>query len=297
MFGNTGRKLLVRLLGAALILNFSCARPIPRFTWSGELTAPAKVNFQNQSEKAETFIWDFGDGNTSLDSMPVHKFVYSGRYPVTLTAGLKNKQRTYTDMIEIKAPESCLVEIETDFGTMLAELYNDTPQHQQNFLKLAEEGYFNDLLFHRVIDGFMIQGGDPDSRGARSGQALGMGGPGYTVPAEISAGHIHLKGALAAARTQNPEKRSSGSQFYIVQGNPLTTAQLDQIEARNGIRYSTPQRDAYLEAGGTPFLDGEYTVFGRVIEGLDVIDRITEQQTDPRDRPVQDIKMKIRVIK
>ncbi len=296
MSGNACIKLSTRLLWIGLLMTFSCARPIPRFTWSGEATAPARLKFDNQSEKAETFVWNFGDGKTSTDTMPEHKFVYSGRYPVTLTATFKKKSRTLTEMIDIKAPEKCLVEIETDFGTMLAELYNDTPLHQENFQKLAREGYFDGLLFHRVIDGFMIQGGDPDSKDARPGQPLGMGGPGYTVPAEFSSELIHVKGALAAARTQNPEKRSSGSQFYIVHGSELTDQQLDQIEARKGIRYGTPQREAYLEAGGTPFLDGDYTVFGRVIEGLDVIDRITAQETDARDRPVKDVKMKIRVI-
>lgn len=286
----------MRWIGLVLLAVSSCARPIPRFTWTGETTAPARIYFDNQSEKAETFSWDFGDGNRSTDTVPTHRFVLSGRYPVTLSVQLKNKTRTLTQMIDIKAPEKCLVEIETEFGTMLAELYNDTPLHQENFLKLAQEGFFNDLLFHRVIDGFMIQGGDPDSKNAPAGKALGMGGPGYTVPAEFVAERIHIKGALAAARTQNPEKRSSGSQFYIVQGSPLTAEQLDMMEARKGIRYGTPQREAYLELGGTPFLDGEYTVFGQVVEGLEVIDSITAQETDPRDRPTRDIKMKIRVI-
>lgn len=287
---------IMRFVGLALLAVSSCARPIPRFTWTGEQTAPARIQFDNQSEKAETFSWDFGDGNLSTDTLPAHRFVLSGRYPVSLSVRLKNKTRTLTQMIDIKAPEKCLVEIETEFGTMLAELYNDTPLHQENFLKLAKEGFFNDLLFHRVIDGFMIQGGDPDSKNAKPGQSLGMGGPGYTVPAEFVAERIHVKGALAAARTQNPEKRSSGSQFYIVQGSPLTPEQLDMMEARKGIRYGMPQREAYLELGGTPFLDGEYTVFGQVVEGLEVIDRITAAETDPRDRPVSDIKMKIRVI-
>ena len=146
----------------------------------------------------------------------------------------------------------------------------------------------------------MVQGGDPDSKGARAGQGLGSGGPGYTIEAEFVDSLVHLKGAIAAARTgdaANPQKRSSGSQFYIVQGQPMTEDMLDRIEAQKGIRYSKEQREAYLEVGGTPFLDREYTVFGKVIEGLDVLDKIAAAQTDGRDRPVKDIAMKIRLIR
>lgn len=183
---------------------------------------------------------------------------------------------------------------------MLVELYDETPQHRDNFLKLAEEGYFDGLLFHRVIDGFMIQGGDPESRNAPSGKALGMGGPGYQVPAEFNSKYVHLKGALAAARQGdqvNPEKKSSGSQFYIVQGKPVSESNLQLTEARNGIQYTPEQKEEYMTIGGTPFLDQGYTVFGRVIDGLNVIDSIATVRTDSRDRPTEDVAMKIRVIK
>ena len=175
-------------------------------------------------------------------------------------------------------------------------LYDNTPQHRDNFLKLVSENYFDDLLFHRVISGFMIQGGDPGSRDARPGQRLGSGGPGYTIPAEFDVENIHVKGALAAARTggpSNPQKRSSGSQFYIVQGKPVGDAELDMMGMRSGYNYPENHREAYKEAGGTPFLDREYTVFGMVTEGLDVIDKIAAVQTVPGDRPVEDVKMKI----
>ena len=202
--------------------------------------------------------------------------------------------------IQISPPDKCLVEIETRFGNMLVELYDETPQHRDNFLKLAEEGYFDGLLFHRVIDGFMIQGGDPESRNAPSGKALGMGGPGYQVPAEFNSKYVHLKGALAAARQGdqvNPEKKSSGSQFYIVQGKPVSESNLQLTEARNGIQYTPEQKEEYMTIGGTPFLDQGYTVFGRVIDGLNVIDSIATVRTDSRDRPTEDVAMKIRVIK
>lgn len=185
--------------------------------------------------------------------------------------------------------------IETEFGDMKIKLYNTTPQHRDNFIKLAEEGFYDGLLFHRVINGFMIQGGDPDSREAAAGQSLGMGGPGYQIDAEIGA--LHLKGALAAARTPNPQRRSSGSQFYIVQGREVTDAELNQVEQVRNIQYSPEQRQLYKELGGYPSLDGEYTVFGEVVEGLDVIDKIAVVPTGPADRPVQDVKMNVRVLK
>jgi peptidyl-prolyl cis-trans isomerase B (cyclophilin B) len=292
-----------RIIGWTLValLFISCGKPLTNFNYKVENPkAPAKVEFQNQSTKAERYEWQFGDGNNSTEPSPVHTFRASGQYTIKLTAFKGEKSKTMEKNIHIKAPEKCLVEIQTDYGNMLVELYDATPQHRDNFQKLSEEGYFDGLLFHRVIRNFMVQGGDPNSRNAASGMVLGSGGPGYTIPAEFNNDLVHLKGTLAAARTGdqvNPEKRSSGSQFYIVQGQPITADQLDMVEARKGIRYSKDQREAYLKLGGTPHLDREYTVFGRVIEGLDVIDKIAGSQTDPRDRPAQDIKMKIIAIK
>lgn len=187
--------------------------------------------------------------------------------------------------------------IETDLGNIKVELYNSTPKHKENFIKLAKEGFYDSLLFHRVIPGFMIQGGDPDSKTAQPGQPLGQGGPGYTIDAEI--GEVHLRGALAAARLgdqANPERASSGSQFYIVAGQKFDENILNQIEQQNGIRYTPEQRQAYLENGGYPPLDGAYTVFGRVVEGMEVIDKIAGVERDRMDRPVQDVRMKVTII-
>ncbi len=262
--------------------------------------APAKVVFQNKSVKAERYEWDFGDGTKSKDSVGVHEYKRSGNYTVILRAFKGKKMNETTQKVHIDAPLSCLVEIETDFGTMVAELSNGTPQHRDNFIKLAEEGYFDGTLFHRVIAEFMIQGGDPNSKDAPPGQALGMGGPGYTVPAEMRDSLVHTKGALSAARLGdggNPLKASSGSQFYIVQGKVLDATMLSRIETSKGIHYTPEQKQAYTEIGGTPFLDREYTVFGHVIKGFDVLDKIAAVQKDPRDRPLKDVKMKIRVIK
>lgn len=187
------------------------------------------------------------------------------------------------------------VTIETEYGNMKVLLYNETPKHKENFLKLAKEGFFDDLLFHRVINGFMIQGGDPDSKNAPAGKMLGGGGPGYLIDAEI--GSPHFKGSLAAARTGagNPEKKSSGSQFYVVQGTVQTDAQLDNMEKFKNIKYTPAQRALYKEIGGRPDLDQEYTVFGEVVEGLDIIDKIAVVPVGQGDRPAQDVKMKIKV--
>lgn len=245
-----------------------------------------------------------------------------------------------------------LVTIKTNQGDMVAILYEETPKHKANFIKLAKEHYFDSLLFHRVIEGFMIQGGDPDSKNSAPDQPLGMGGPGYTVDAEINSKFIHAKGALSAARLgdqQNPAKASSGSQFYIVQGRVISEAELDglkidqgklntcfqqmmqnpsnqplidtlnqiymsgdmqayqqkiyslvpRMEKETGIKIykevSEEKIKAYSTVGGAPHLDGEYTVFGKVINGLDVIDKIARLQKGANDRPMEDIRMVVTV--
>lgn len=185
--------------------------------------------------------------------------------------------------------------ISTDYGDMEVKLLDSAPRHKENFGKLVSEGFYNDLMFHRVMKGFMIQGGDPDSKGAPFEKPLGSGGPGYTIPAEI--GVPHFKGMLSAARLgdeMNPSKASSGSQFFIVQGGPVDDAMLDAIERERGFKYSSAQREKYRKLGGTPMLDGEYSVFGEVVSGLEVVDKIAAVETDPRDRPKKDVKMIIK---
>lgn len=192
-----------------------------------------------------------------------------------------------------------MVKISTSYGDMTVKLYNETPQHRDNFIKLAKEGYYNDLLFHRVITDFMIQGGDPDSKNAPAGKMLGQGGPNYTIPAEFRSNLYHKKGALAAARQAdqvNPTKASSGSQFYIVQGKKWTDSELKQIEMNYGMQFTEEQKNTYKTIGGTPFLDNNYTVFGEVVEGLDVIDKIAAVAKDANDRPKTDIKMTVTVV-
>ncbi len=184
-------------------------------------------------------------------------------------------------------PKQTKVLIETEYGNMTAVLFNETPLHRDNFIKLVNQGWYNGSIFHRVINNFMIQGGGKDDK---------MNDPGYKVPAEFVGKCFHKKGALAAARQPdqvNPEKASSGSQFYIVQGTILTDAQMNQE-----VKVISPERrEIYKTIGGVPRLDDDYTVFGEVIEGLDVVDKIAAVQTGPGNKPLKDVKMKITVIK
>ncbi|RMF03377.1 MAG: PKD domain-containing protein [Bacteroidetes bacterium] len=276
----------------------SCAHPVARFAATESVPAMRPVRFDNHSEKASSYEWDFGDGTQSTEREPTHRYASSGTYTVTLKAiDEKGRQKITRQTLTVARPDRCLVSIETPMGTMIAEIYDATPLHQDNFVKLVEQKFYDSLLFHRVIQGFMIQGGDPDSRHAAPGQQLGMGGPGYTIKAEFLDSLAHVKGALAAARTNNPQKRSSGSQFYIVQGKPVSEAELNQREGRYGFRYPSYVREEYLAKGGTPSLDQEYTVFGKVIEGLDVLDRIAAVKTNRANRPEEDVWMIIRLIR
>jgi len=246
--------------------------------------------------------------------------------------------------------EETLVVITTKFGDIKLKLYDETPEHKQNFLKLANEGFYNDLLFHRIIENFMIQGGDPMSRDAGQNFMLGGNDLGYTIPAEIIPTYYHKRGALAAARTgnqTNPERRSSGSQFYIVQGEVYTHGQLDTLEMRVNFQrkeemlkkqlnelkdtlialrkqnnrelfekmvgdvrievdsiydadykfeLTDEQRKVYTTIGGYPSLDGEYTVFGEMVEGWNVLDSIAAVETNKQNRPLENVKMKIKVL-
>lgn len=194
-----------------------------------------------------------------------------------------------------QTPSHYYVEIKTSKGNGVLKLYNETPQHRDNFIKLVKEGYYDSLLFHRVINHFMIQGGDPGSKYAVANQQIGSGGPDYKVPAEILEGLIHKKGTIGAARDNNPEKASSGSQFYLVQGRVFSDAALDSLEEFRLKKKLTPlQREIYTTTGGTPHLDGAYTVFGELIDGVGLIDQIAAVKTDGNDRPVVDERMYIR---
>lgn len=257
----------------------------------------------------------------------------------------RSSSKNIKEMTKQNKPGDMLVEIKTTEGDLTVRLFGDTPRHRDNFVKLAKEGYYNGVLFHRVINEFMVQTGDPDSKTAPAGKMLGSGGPGYDIEAEIVyPTHFHKRGALAAARQGdqvNPERRSSGSQFYIVTGKAYNDSTLNQMErqlqmmqkqnifndlarehrdsimtlrrnrdqaglqalqdelvaitekkaAEAPARLTAEQREAYTTTGGTPHLDNQYTVFGEVVDGMDVIDKIEKVETDSHDRPLKDVKI------
>ena len=189
------------------------------------------------------------------------------------------------------------VKITTDMGEIVIRLSDKTPLHRDNFIKLVDEHFYDSLLFHRVIAGFMIQGGDPDSKNAPPDIMLGKGNVSYTIPAEFDSTLYHKKGALAAARNNNPEKASSGCQFYIVHGKKYADDELDMIEKQKGVYFSSAKRMTYKMLGGTPNLDMNYTVFGEVESGIEVVDQIARVQKDNSNRPVKDVHMKMEIIK
>lgn len=257
----------------------------------------------------------------------------------------RSSSKNIKEMTKQNKSGDVLVEIKTTEGDLTVRLFGDTPRHRDNFVKLAKEGYYNGVLFHRVINEFMVQTGDPDSKTAPAGKMLGSGGPGYDIEAEIVyPTHFHKRGALAAARQGdqvNPERRSSGSHFYIVTGKAYNDSTLNQMErqlqmmqkqnifndlarehrdsimtlrrnrdqaglqalqdelvaitekkaAEAPARLTAEQREAYTTTGGTPHLDNQYTVFGEVVDGMDVIDKIEKVETDSHDRPLKDVKI------
>ncbi len=198
---------------------------------------------------------------------------------------------------QTKKRKDYIVTVSTDFGAIKMVLFDQTPKHKENFIKLVQDGFYNGTLFHRIIEKFMIQGGDPVSKTAASGIKLGDGDVGYKIPAEFVPELIHKKGVLAAARDGNPQKASSGCQFYIVQGQVWDDIGYATQAARSGKKYTDEQRKIYQTIGGTPHLDGNYTVFGEVISGLNVVDSIAKQARDANNRPLKDVKMTMAIEK
>ena len=191
------------------------------------------------------------------------------------------------------------VRIKTAYGDCLIRLYNETPNHRDNFVKLVKKGFYNGTLFHRVIQNFMIQGGDPDSKTAKPGVELGNGDVGYTVPAEFRDSLFHKRGVLAAARDDIPSKASSGCQFYIVEGKRFTDEELDKLEQTRlkGRKIPPSERAIYKSVGGSPHLDQNYTVYGEVVSGIDMVDRIAAVKKDAKDRPLTDVPMTVELLK
>jgi cyclophilin family peptidyl-prolyl cis-trans isomerase len=201
-----------------------------------------------------------------------------------------------------KPPKNQYVRIKTSYGQCILRLYNETPKHRDNFIKLVKSGILNQTLFHRIIQNFMIQGGDIDSKNAKPGIELGNGELKYMVDAEFNDSLYHKRGALAAAREgddKNPKKASSSTQFYIVEGKRYTDSLMNKLEAGRLKGYKIPEshRAVYRSVGGTPQLDHTYTVFGEVVTGLDMVDRIADLPKDKRDRPLKDVPITIQLLK
>ncbi|MES2847604.1 MAG: peptidylprolyl isomerase [Bacteroidota bacterium] len=237
-------------------------------------------------------LFCFADVNAQVKKKaPVKKVVSKDKTKATIVKKTK-------PVSEQKAPAEKFtrVKVSTDFGDIVLKLYNKTPLHRDNFIKLVNEHFYDSLLFHRVIANFMIQGGDPKSKNAQPGEMLGNGDVGYRIPAEFDSALVHKKGALCAARDGNPEKASSGCQFYIVQGKPVSDAELDNLSQRNGFKYTPAQRMTYKMNGGTPFLDNNYTVFGEVESGIEVVEKIAAVQKGTADRPLADVRMRMEII-
>lgn len=217
-----------------------------------------------------------------------------------LTAALMLSAQTTTNQ-KVNMSKGTMVEMITTMGKITLRLYDETPLHRDNFLKLVKNGTYDGLLFHRVIKDFMVQAGDPKSRNAKPGQPLGDGTLGYTIPAEFRPELIHKSGALCAARQGdqiNPKKESSASQFYIVQGQVWDDKTLDMMEKRLGKSFTDVQRKVYTTVGGTPHLDGDYTVFGEVVDGMEVVNKIADVKCDRMARPVEDVRIiSVKVIK
>lgn len=201
-------------------------------------------------------------------------------------------------LASVAKPKHSYVRIKTSKGECIVMLYNQTPKHKENFLKLTKEGFYNGTLFHRVINNFMIQGGDPDSKTATPGQPLGSGDLGYRVDAEFRDSLFHKKGVLAAARDNNPEKASSASQFYLVDGKIFTDEELEKtrITRMSGRQIPDSHRVIYKTLGGTPHLDGNYTVYGEIVQGISMVDTIASVATSPNDRPIENISMEVTIL-
>ena len=290
----------ISLLIFCLVLLSSCSNKLADFMVDQPaVKVPATSTFSAKTLDADQVLWEI-DGNIYTDTEIEHQFLKSGKHEVKLTVNKGGKSKSVTKEVIFAAPDKCLSMIETEYGDIMIELYDDTPKHRDNFVKLADESFYDGTLFHRVIKGFMVQGGDPKSKAVTGNARLGSGGPGYQIDAEFNEKYAHVAGAIAAARTGdnvNPEKKSSGSQFYIVHGKKVTESMLERQENSAGITYTEETKAEYLEKGGAPFLDGGYTVFGRVVEGMDIVDKIANTQTNNSDRPNKDVTMKVVVIK
>ncbi len=266
----------------------ACTKPISQFrTVSTDLTAPATIDFENLSTGAESYIWKI-DSKIVSDSVGLnHIFLSSGRHTIELISTKGSKKSISKQDIFIEAPSECLVYMLTNLGPLLLSLSDKTPIHRDNFLDLVASSYYDGIKFHRVINGFMVQAGDPKTNSASQKIPYKK-----EIKEEINTGLLHYKGALAAARMPdniNPERASSGTQFYIVEGQTQTPESIEQHGYSKLFDYTEDQKLRYIQEGGTPQLDGDYTVFGHLIDGYDTLEAISNTATDNRDNPIDPV--------
>lgn len=273
------------------ILFIQCSVPKAAFDLEGDdvRTAPEYLYFNNQSINAKAFRWLINDQIVSQEQDLRYYFTESGNYKISLHAIEGDKVSTADHYIGVRAPKECMILISTDKGDMVFELYEQTPIHRRNMLNLIKMGYYEGIAFHRVIEGFIVQAGDNATR--TDGKIFSLP---ETIPNEINTNLLHFKGVLAAARMPdniNPDKASSATQFYIVDGRDVTKEELKFLGDGRSTPYRQSQVEAYLDNGGSPQLDHEYTVFGRMVEGQAVLDSIANVETNDRDRPIDEVRI------
>ena len=274
------------------VLVFSqCSKPIASFLLDKqEYLLTDTMRISNNSSSSLSYEWKINDEVISQSKDLSYPVLESGRYKIHLTAKSDSKTSIYQEEVIVQSPKECIVHLVTTHGDLILELDENTPVHLNNFTSLVEAGFYNGLIFHRVIEGFMVQGGDNKLR-ASSNDSFEEP---KEIPHEIRPDLIHVRGALAAARMPdeiNPEKKSSGSQFYIVDGTKLTFEKLKRIRDEKLFDYTDVQIQAYLKDGGTPQLDGEYTVFGMLISGFETLDKIASTITDKFDKPQKEVRI------
>ncbi|MBT8232553.1 MAG: peptidylprolyl isomerase [Saprospiraceae bacterium] len=270
------------------LLATACSKPVANFLIEEDKVQIAEsVSFVNSSQGAETFVWSINGDVQSNEKDFKNTFYESGRHTIGLKAIKGSDISEKTSDVFITAPQECKVFIKTNFGNLILGLYEETPIHLNNFVDLVENGFYDGIKFHRIMDGFMIQGGDVKTRDKSFNGTYQS-----EIHAEINSHAYHVRGALAAARMPdeiNPDKKSSGTQFYIVDGRNIDIDNLRDTESSKLIDYSEEQIAQYLENGGAPQLDGEYTVFGYLIEGYDVLDKISGVETDEKNKPLEEV--------
>ncbi len=274
-----------QLLSSLIILTLlsACSRPVARFSADNDLETGKPVRFVSDSENAESYKWYIDDEEVASNEDLEYLFLGSGRHNIRLEARKGTSSHSIEKEVLVSASDECRYLIRTNMGDMLIALYEETPRHLKNFVELVEKGFYTDRIFHRVIEGFMIQGG--------SAQGTSFAGR-KEIRQEILTDFVHHKGAVAAARMPddiNPEKESSGTQFYIVHGRQVNESTLLDYASEKLIDYSDEQIEKYLANGGTPQLDGEYTIFAYLLDGYDTLDKIAAVDTDKNDKPLADV--------